>query len=436
MLISSMRALALLVFALLATAPLSAQATCSEPVKTAALRGLYHAQAAALAFKQSPMDSGVPSSAVPALRMLKAALAAAADAVVACHSATDTPTSIGNDLETTLHAAAPGLPASADSPGSDDTPVRGTLGNNVEAHATSLSTQPALLGVELSSSVPCGSDSQLLIYQAENGRWQRKARWSAGLAVDQGQTFSSDIAGDFFLTAILPMDGDADGWRAVVAHGTPWCTSRHSSLGLAVLGPSPTSADGHLAWHKERSYSRDDFEPRLTASRDTFEFRINRDAMEFDETGYERTVIYHYRVSPAGLTRIEPIALNARGFIEEWLSMPADEAREQQQDPESEPLQRTHRRAQQLSGRDYTSWSAGPVRACTAPNRFQVAFDSQLQHFVEGKPGGSPGPLAHHFFELQQAPAGYELLSVSAQPDPTCSGPDLMHKPAAIAKPR
>lgn len=223
----------------------------------------------------------------------------------------------------------------------------------------------------------------------------------------------------------------------MIAHGTPWCTSRFSGFGLVVLAPSRTATDGHILWHTERGYSRLNFQPRLKTSGDTFEFRINADEMVFNESGFERTVVYRYRVSQVGVTRLGPVALNARGFVEEWLSMPWNEAVLQEADPDTPALQQLHKayqHDQQSAGRQYTSWEAGSVRACTGTGRFQVAFDSQTEHFVEGKPSGEQGPATHHFFQLREFSEGYQIVSVAPTPDPTCNGADLLHKQAGAAK--
>jgi hypothetical protein len=232
---------------------------------------------------------------------------------------------------------------------------------------------------------------------------------------------------EFFLWSILPGEGST--WRAVVAHGLPWCTSRYSGFDIDILEPTADSTKPHVVWHTDRGYSRFNFEPTLKASGNIFELRLNDDAMHFDDKDFERRVIYRYRVNANSVDRIEPIALNARGFVEEWLEMPWSEAAAQSTDPLSVGLETAHRNFHQKPKEEehaYINNFYGPVLACKQPKQFQVELAASHETRLPGKPDEST-PLPSTYFKVRETGDGYELLSATNKPDPQCSGPNLMN---------
>jgi hypothetical protein len=296
---------------------------------------------------------------------------------------------------------------------------------NLLVHVTAPTA--GLLQVELSFTISCGNDTMLLILQREGARWEEAMRWQAAPYSEVSGAF-----GDGFFTAILtPQAGQ---WHLAVIHGHPWCTSRFSGFSIDILAPTSDSNRPRVIWHTDRGYSRGDYLERLKVlGPDTFEFRNNADAMEFGPEGiaFERTVVYRYRLTGNKVTRLEPIATNGRGFVEEWLTMPWDEAAAQSA-PEAlaslRPLHLLHERSNDGNLNSYTSWSAGPVRACSATGRFQVAFDSQRENLESTKPSGDHGPVLHYYFLIQQVSGGYRMESVADSPGSSCVGPDLMRR--------
>jgi len=269
----------------------------------------------------------------------------------------------------------------------------------------------------------------VLLFAPEHGHWTERLLWQSPAYKDDSGAF-----GDFFLTTILP-GKTPDDLRLVVAHGKPWCTSRFSGFGIDVLTLKDDSTSPELIWHTDSGYSRSDFTPTLKSSGDTFELRVHADEMSFDiENSFERTVIYRYRVSDTNdVTRIQPIATNGRGFVEEWLSMPWSEAKDQTVPANAEkvrPIHQLYESSYTKSTNSYIAWTSGPVQSCSAPRRFQVAFTAQLNKSVPGRPGVEKDEPVPYFFQIKQIANGYELESASESPDPTCTSPDLMAKPA------
>jgi hypothetical protein len=368
------------------------------------------------AVKIEDMDTDVSPSLQQATTLLKQRLDTAAQAILACQPADATPATLQTALAKALHANAP-------------EPDNATFAWGANLRVTVQSTSiPHLLEVQLQYAIECGDDTLLLLVSPQQGHWSEKLLWQSPAYKDDSGAF-----GDFFLTAYLS-GPTPDNWRVVAAHGKPWCTSRFSGFGIDVLAPTPNPAQPTRIWHTDRAYSRGDFTPTLKASADTFEFRINEDAMSFDmDNAFERTVIYRYRFAGSSVTRLQPIATNGRGFVEEWLSMPWSEAADQSLPTSSASLQRIHHLYETSNPKDsnaYTTWTAGPVRSCSTPIRFQVAFDTQLNRIVPGKPGGEQDAPIRTYFQIKQVANGYQMESASKTPDPTCTGRDLMAKPA------
>lgn len=266
-----------------------------------------------------------------------------------------------------------------------------------------------------------------MVFAPGPGHWQERLRWQAPLYKQ-----ISGALGDFFDIALLPATASTP-WRLVAVHGTPWCTSRFSLFAIDLLQPTAAPTHPRILWHTQRDYSRFGESPiTLKASADTFELRLNADAMQFDiDNSFERRVIYRYRVTGDTVTRLQPIALNARGFVEEWLSMPWPEAAIQTADPASPALKAVHQNFQQrqaTTGDTLIESSFGPVLACKTPHDFQVEMRSTRSTASPGKPGGDTTPLPSTFYRLHDTGNGYQLLSATTHADPQCTGPDLMRK--------
>jgi hypothetical protein len=236
----------------------------------------------------------------------------------------------------------------------------------------------------------------------------------------------SDAFGDFFLvTILLAPAGGTSGPRVVVAHGRPWCTSRFSGFEIDVLSPAPNPNSPKVLWHTHRAYFRFNFTPTIRSSEDTFELRLN--APTWDPMGFERRVIYRYRIDEhQGVHRIQLIARNARGFVEEWLDAPWSEAQGFLAQEAAPALQQVHDQFDppvKEHDTEFVRHSYGPVRACNAPKTFQVQINSTLERFG---PQNESRPLPTRYFQVRETGNGYVMVSAPTEPDSTCTGPNLM----------
>jgi hypothetical protein len=126
--------------------------------------------------------------------------------------------------------------------------------------------------------------------------------------------------------------------------------------------------------------------------------------------------------------RVGPIATNARGFVEEWLAAPWEELNEVTDAESASTLRAVHEGfdPKKESDSEFVSHSDGPVRACATPGVFQVQINGTLETEVPGKPGGESKPLPSHYFHVREGKDGYVMVSAPTEPDPSCTGADLM----------
>jgi len=406
-----------IVFLAIACPSACAQVSCSTSAITSASSQVADTQHHLASIRMAEMDTDVSPSLQQDTSLLKQDLAKAVQAVLACQPIEAKPAAIRDALAHILKANLP-----------DPKPSEPVSSWGSDLHVTvDQTSSPQLLRVQLSYSIECGVDTMLFLFAPEQAHWSEKLLWQSPPYKDDSGAF-----GDFFLTAILPAKSPDD-WRLVVAHGKPWCTSRFSGFGIDVLSPTSDPVHPQVLWHTERGYSRSDFTPTLKSSADTFELRVHADEMSFDiERAFERTVIYRYRVSGSNVTRLQPIATSGRGFVEEWLSMPWPEAKDQTLPTNAEkvkPIHQLYESSYTKNTDSYIAWTSGPVQSCSAPGRFQVTFTAQLNKSVPGQPGVEKDEQVSYYFQIKQITNGYELESASETPDPVCTGPDLMAKP-------
>ncbi len=375
-------------------------------------------QAQLIAFKlHDDMDEEVPAPLQSQIREFKDALAELADAALHCASSSTSPKSIESTLAALLGANQPVRQEVYDPDKS--TQVDHIYGESLHVKVTTAANPTQLVLVEFSFDIACGADSLLLAYETRSGTWQRVLRW-------QSPDYSEVLGafGDFFKYVILPPTA-SDGWRAVVAHGHPWCTSSWSAFDLDVVQPSSAGNTQKVLQHVNREYIRGDIEPALTIVSEGFQIRLQT-AM-IDPEISRRIGIYRYRDSGAAIERVQPIANNARDFVDEWLASPWEESARWSAPENLEALKTTHTKIQpgQSANAEHSPLpNYGPVRSCSdAGTHFQVELDAA---WIDSK--GKATPDKSTYFQIQQGKNSFTLLSASDQSDTHCTGPDIMAK--------
>ncbi|MBZ5523180.1 MAG: hypothetical protein LAP21_13165 [Acidobacteriia bacterium] len=128
-----------------------------------------------------------------------------------------------------------------------------------------------------------------------------------------------------------------------------------------------------------------------------------------------RTGIFRYRLAGDKLERVQPIAMNARDFVDEWLQVDWNDARRWSDTRDLSGLEKEHDRLAAL--RDPKSqarplFTYGAVRACRDdPKHFQVELELE--------------PGEGSYFQLRQGENSFLMLAAATQPDARCKGADL-----------
>lgn len=361
------------------------------------------AQAARTAYEQvqagvDGVDEDLPTDVSPTIATTvdahKDALTRALDARLACSGADLDSDALQQEMSRELMPARP-------TPEGEET--------TVSPYAVTRHDEPGLppmLVIQAATTIPCGDDILLLGYARESDRWVRTLEWRSPPLKEP-----SDAYGDFYRYLRLP------GGQFVIAHGTPWCTSRWSRLAVDVVQPRNGESAQRTLHHLEHGYARDETEPRLKARPDGFELRAEVGSLDADRM--TRSGIYRYRLDGDTLQRIQPAAGNGRGFVDEWLTVD-DALAGDWSDPEQRQRNLAAREA--LKARRAAPGITllyGPVRPCQDAGRFQVEiqlYDSQQDLH----------DLAYVYATLLQRPDGFTLLTLADEEDTRCNGPDLM----------
>jgi hypothetical protein len=280
------------------------------------------------------------------------------------------------------------------------------FGADLKVEVTRPDNKPDLIVVKISFDVPCGSDAMLLVYESREGIWQQALRWQSG---DYAEIF--DAFGDFFEYAVVP-HGKTGQWTMAVAHGHPWCTSRWSGFDIDVIAPAKNSNAQRVVFHHEDGYVRDDVSPK----KDGFELRLEKGSEDVDLM--TRMGIYRYRLEGETFRRVQPIAMNGRDFVDEWLQVDWSDASRWSVEANLASLKKEHERIADLTkskASTPTMLTYGAVRSCT-----DEAKHFQVQMNVDP---GSP-----MYFQIKQGENSFTMLSTSLAQDSRCKGPDLMPK--------
>jgi hypothetical protein len=283
-------------------------------------------------------------------------------------------------------------------------------GNALRIDATRPVAGLALIAVQASFSIGCGSDTMLLIYEWEREAWRLSVRWQSDSYKEVSGAF-----GDFFKFVILPQNESRE-WLLAVAHGKPWCTSRWSAYDLNLIQPARNQELQRVLDHKNPTYVRFEVDPTMEIVRGGFELRLETGQLDIEFM--TRLGIYRYRILDNKLQRVQPIALNGRDFVDEWLQSDWNDSVRWSASAHLSNLQNVHieiaRRYAPKSG-DHTLFSYGPVRGCTGDSKhFQVEFD---------RDSGSAT-----YFQIEQGENSFTMLDASPASDPRCKGANLMKK--------
>lgn len=387
---------ALVALVALATSPLAradecAAATAAAKTSLTALQQLQHAQPAGA----HGDDADVAPAVVKALVAFKQSFVDAADARMACAPENADAAALKQSLAKDFHFTP------SDKAPADGGPVYGTLDTIDVRRDIAVSTMPMLL-VRVGFGIACGDDNVLLGYVWRGGRWSRAVRWQSG----EYKTIDGAF-GDYIDYLRLP-DG-----HLVLAHGTPWCTSRWSGFAVDVVAPS--KAQQQTVFHFQHGYLRDEDPPALKATADGFEVRTQ--VVSLDTDLMQRRGIFRFHVDGDTVSRVQPVASNGRDFVDEWLQTDDSSAREWTAPAAADSALAERTKLLALSKKRELGMSYGAVRSCSNNAQYQV----ELQLNTD-----TADLAARHFAVIHQERNGFTLVSLGTSANAQCHGADLM----------
>jgi len=393
-----------------------AQQPCSQTVAQAAAQRAKAVRTTLLAIK--PEGDGLEPELRQQIQKLKDKLAATADASLHCATVATTAEKLQNELQSLLNAnKTPKKPQWQDDSNAVDDDYYGA---DLNVKVSRAGDKTSLILVVFNFGIVCGDDSMLLGYVWKQEKWIRVLRWQS----DPDRT--PNAFGDFFDYRVVQQQNSAN-WLVGVAHGHPMCTSNFGRFDLDFIQPARNDIPQKVLLHKEEIYWRDD----------PVKMKLTPDGLELRVSGYSRDIsiicrpgIYRYRISGDQIDRVQPIAINGRDFVDEWLNSPWNESKNWNSPSELAGLEATHKIIKDLHDSDYNpkkfpNFTYGPVRPCSdSASHFQVEFDKGW--WVEEKNDWRPDTPT--FFQIQEGKNSFTMLSASDKPDTHCTGHDIMPK--------
>jgi hypothetical protein len=366
------------------------------------------------------MDTDVPVFVRGAISDLKRALALQTDAVFARLPGDTTAALAKQRLSATMPSSMVGKISDDQwrKLGEDNSkrPIAGLYGG--ELIISVRQPKASLLLVQESFDIACGNDNVLLVYSNASGAWRRILLWQS-----EPYNSISSAFGDTYETLLLRPEHNGHP-LLLVLHGTPWCTSTMSGFGMDVLELGGSSSPTPF-WHGEHGYRRLDSDPPLTLRSTTDGFEV-RTSVSSGGDRVARKGVMRYALTAGAIHRVEPLAMNARDSVEEWLQMPRTEAGEFTDEPAGSltwTMFEDFTYEGKPKGANVPYPNFGAIRACTDDRtHFQAEVASEI--FDSAAKESRSGPA--YFVQIRQVPNGYRVHGVTRTKDASCNGPDLM----------
>ncbi len=267
-----------------------------------------------------------------------------------------------------------------------------------------------LLSITAAFDIECGADAVLFIFSSDGGSWHEVLRW-------QSKPYSS-IKDAFwsFDSRISPAD-NLGRWYVVTKHIAPWCSSTWSGIGYEALRPQPgsvnpkvlLSGDDFMWWGNEDFGS-------LSVNAKDFDVRFHSASIHGGV--HNRVWIRHFAISGDTVTRVQPIAVSPRDFVDEWLISPWKSAVGWSSKTASEQLRQEHEGLSRANKSTDLLLSFGTIYGCSdAQNHYQVEMVEET---------GPKFDIDHSIYFHVIGNNPYNMAGVSRTPDPRCSGRDLL----------
>jgi hypothetical protein len=262
---------------------------------------------------------------------------------------------------------------------------------------------PGLIAIVATFDIACGDDAMLLIYRRDTGSWREALRWqSNGYDTVAGGLWSFDYA-------VSPPDG-AGHWFVAVKSVAPWCSSTWSEIRYAVLRPGESAAAPKILGKASDSiwWGAEDV-GTIAVTKDSADIRFHAESI--DDGVHNRVWIRHFHVSGDTVTRVQPVAVSPRDFVDEWIVSPWDQAKAWSLSSRMTLLHAAHEIAK--GEKKDEGFEFASAQKCTdAPDHYQIT----LAPMDESKPS---------YFQVRGR-TEFTMLSVDRAPSRACAGKNIL----------
>jgi len=252
----------------------------------------------------------------------------------------------------------------------------------------------ALLVVEAGVTVPCGSDVSIYLYRFRADSWIRlleadgNSDW--GNQVQETRFSQPDNFGSRVFYA---------SWYAVA------CAPVWNGLDYRLFRTDAGSERAIPIFSGSHTYTLFDAQAKLTPGDLSLELQA-----EALGAGWRRTYVMHYSISGDSVQRIDPVALQPKDFVHEWMIRPWDEV----QPRSSAALEKWHR----FLRADYIFGEYEFAQPCAErPGVTQIG--AALENIGERE---IPEPLSVYFLVEDRGPYTYKMAEIGFNRQEGCPG--------------
>jgi hypothetical protein len=165
--------------------------------------------------------------------------------------------------------------------------------------------------------IPCGNDSKLLIFQPSKDKWKHVLTWKSSKY--------DEINGSLNNFAYVISTPDNNGkWHIVATDSPARCSSCWGTQRFYVMEPTKENVNPNILFQKTETSYQCDKGPTLSTTHESF--KISFLGRSIDAENLIRTHIHHYSIKDKQFKRIQPIAINPRDFVDEWINTEWQEA--------------------------------------------------------------------------------------------------------------
>ncbi len=380
--------------------------SCSQDAVTAATKQVEARRAALLALPIGDvMQTDVSPEAQHAITAMKESLGNFVNAYMRCSPPTPDPERIKRELSDAARAFK--LPVGSMSE-EEAPPDLGKYGFQLWFDVQA-AQQNRLISIAATFDIECADDTVLFIFSPDGNSWKEVVRWQNKPYTSVKDAFWS------FDSRISPPD-ESGNWYVATKHIAPWCNSIWSNIGYEILRPRAGDVNPKVLLSGSDSmwWGSEDYG---TLNVTTKEFDVRFHSTSIDGGIHNRVWIRHFTISGDTVTRIQPVAVSPRDFVDEWLVSPWKTAIDWSSTSASEQLKQAHESiSQRMKSPDRLLEFNSVYRCSEARSRYQIELDEDT---------GPKFDISHPFYFQVVGNASYTMTEVSDMPDPKCGGDNL-----------